>query len=147
MLSVADQLGRIEAQLIGTGGVPVGEAIIRSEPGELQGELRLILQYPSGHRLYVMLAVDVTYGYPQWTTYRFHFQDEAARCVFRYDSSPHHPTLGTFPDQQARWRAGDSDGTPSTEPSGDRPRGAPTRAGVTGRTDRAHSDNIESQAS
>ncbi|MFQ4139962.1 toxin TumE [Nodosilinea sp. PGN35] len=29
--------------------------------------------------------------------YRYHFQDENNRVIFRYDSTPHFPALPTFP--------------------------------------------------
>jgi len=30
-------------------------------------------------------------------TYKFHYQDEDGNLIFRYDNSPHHPHLSTFP--------------------------------------------------
>jgi hypothetical protein len=97
LLSATEQLRRIEDQLIGTGGALIEEPLGSISPGDRDGFLRLGLRYPSGHRFHVYLRLDVTPGYPLWTSYRFHLQDADGRCVFRYDCSPHYPDLATFP--------------------------------------------------
>ena len=73
MLSAEEQLLRVEAALLGSGGVPVAESTILFVPGDLAGFLDVDLVYPSGHKLSVLLAIDVSYGYPLWTNYSFHF--------------------------------------------------------------------------
>jgi hypothetical protein len=97
VLSAADQLQRIEDRLLQTGGMPRREAEAITFNRDLKGALDLALTYPSGHELHVHVAVDVSYGYPIWTSYRFHLQDRYGRCVFRYDSAPHYPRMRTFP--------------------------------------------------
>jgi Family of unknown function (DUF6516) len=97
VLSAADQLLRIEGHLLQTGGnfrdPPVGD----TDAYDQAGWLRLVLDYDSGHRLYVNVALEVWLGYPFWPHYSFHLQDALGECVFRYDNSPHHPELPTFP--------------------------------------------------
>lgn len=100
MLSAEDQLRRIEAQLLGTGGVPRDEDTIQIDSADLTGSLDIDLVYTSGHLLSVFVAIDVTYGYPLWTTYGFHLQDRNAQSVFRYDNAPHFPDMHTFPDHK-----------------------------------------------
>jgi hypothetical protein len=97
VLSAADQLLRIEEHLLRTGGIPHGASIAQTDAYDQVGRLRLVLDYPSGHRLCVDLALEVWLGYPLWAHYSFHLQDAQGQCVFRYDNSPHHPELPTFP--------------------------------------------------
>ena len=97
MLSAEEQLEHIEHRLLQTGGSPLGDALCELDERDLEGRLRLLLEYPSGHHLHVSLGLTVAYGYPLWTDYRFHLQDRHRRCVFRYDNSPHYPRMPTFP--------------------------------------------------
>ena len=100
MLSAEDQLRHIEAHLLTTGGVPAQQGLLLIRPGDLVGSLDVDLVFPSGHRLAIFVAIDVSYGYPLWTKYEPHLMDAAGRCVVRYDNAPHHPELDTFPDHK-----------------------------------------------
>jgi uncharacterized protein DUF6516 len=35
-----------------------------------------------------------------WLSYRYHWQDADAHLIFRYDDTPHHPEVDTFPHHQ-----------------------------------------------
>ena len=100
MLSAADILRDIEARLLQTGGVPIGPSVADVDQRDETGQLRVTLEYSSGHRLQVDVTVDVSPGYPVWTHYRMHLQDGATQCVFRYDNAPHHPHVLTHPDHK-----------------------------------------------
>lgn len=100
MLSAADQLQQIDDGLLGTGSAPMNEGVIRVLPDDVEGSLRLDLLYASGHSLRVQVAIDTRHGYPNWTRYSFHFQDEHGQCVFRYDNFPYHHDVETFPDHK-----------------------------------------------
>ena len=97
MLSADAQLRHAETQLLGTGGAPRSDALITIDPYDVTGILDLDLDYPTGHRLSVLLAIDVSFGYPLCIQYSFHLQDARGRLVFRYDNAPHHRELPTFP--------------------------------------------------
>ena len=80
--------------------MPTHEGVLLVQPGDLVSSLDLDLEFPSGHRLSVFLAVDVSYGYPLWAKYELHLMDDAHRCIVRYDNAPHHPELDTCPDHK-----------------------------------------------
>ncbi|MDZ7961177.1 MAG: DUF6516 family protein [Aulosira sp. DedQUE10] len=42
-------------------------------------------------------AIVVTDSKLEFLDYRYHFQDEQNRLIFRYDSTPHFPNLPNFP--------------------------------------------------
>lgn len=88
----------MEVLLLTTGGVPVREALLLIQPGDLVGSLDVDLDFATGHRLSVFLAVDVSYGYPHWAKYELHLMGPEDRCIVRYDNAPHHPELATFPE-------------------------------------------------
>jgi hypothetical protein len=90
----------VEAQLLTTGGRLVQEGVLLVQPGDLIGSLDVELAFPTGHRLSVFLAIDVSYGYPLWTKYELHLMDATDRCAVRYDNAPHHPELATFPEHK-----------------------------------------------
>jgi len=100
VLSVLQQLEVIEVRLIGAGGVVTDGPFIEidDERGlDISGTLNMMIEYPSRHRLHVLVTLDVSYGYPGWGIYSFQFLDSLHRNVFRYDNSPHRPALPTFP--------------------------------------------------
>ena len=35
-----------------------------------------------------------------WLSYRYHWQDADAHLILRYDDTPHHPEVSTFPHHQ-----------------------------------------------
>jgi hypothetical protein len=100
VLSAEHHLRHIEARLLASGGVPIRGGSLLIYPGDLFGSLDVDLEFLSGHRLSVFLAIDVSYGYPLWATYALHLMDDAGHCVVRYDNAPHHPELATFPDHK-----------------------------------------------
>jgi uncharacterized protein DUF6516 len=64
--------------------------------GASDGVLGLEIEY-QGIQLSAELDADVSLGYPVWISYRFHVQRSDGTCLFRYDYSPHHRELSTFP--------------------------------------------------
>ena len=97
MLSAADQIEHIAVTLINSGGILLEGSNTTVADDDLSAYAEIRLWYPSGHRLYVMLTIDVTYGYPGWALYAYQFQDRDGRTIFRYDNWPHHRELETFP--------------------------------------------------
>ena len=56
------------------------------------------LRFTDGSRLIIEehLNDDLSHS-DQRSKYKFHFQDATGEMIFRYDNSPHHPKLTTFP--------------------------------------------------
>jgi hypothetical protein len=103
VLSALAILESIEAQLIGTGGAVVRRPVIEVDDFsgyDVSGRLALSLEYPFGHRFHAAVVVDVSYGYPLWSSYSFQFSDRHGKTVLRYDNASHHPELATFPDHK-----------------------------------------------
>ena len=59
--------------------------------------LRLRLRWPTGYILEVSEAVIVTDNCLGFLDYRYHCQDQQNLLIFRYDSTPHFPSLSSFP--------------------------------------------------
>jgi hypothetical protein len=59
--------------------------------------LRIRLRADNGHLLEIHEAVVIDEGELVHLDYRYHSQDEQARLLFRYDSTPHFPNLPSFP--------------------------------------------------
>ena len=80
--------------------MPVSEGLILTTPDDLDRTLDVDFSYRSDHTLSVFVALTVVYGFPLWTKYGIHLRDGGNRTVFRYDNTPHHPDLETFPDHK-----------------------------------------------
>ena len=59
--------------------------------------LRIRVRFRKGHMLELNEAVIGEAGRPRRLGYRYHFQDEQNKLVFRYDNTPHFPGLENFP--------------------------------------------------
>jgi hypothetical protein len=59
--------------------------------------LRIKLRFKRTHLLEINEAIIVTDLRLEFLDYRYHFQDEQNRLIFRYDSTPHFPALPNFP--------------------------------------------------
>jgi hypothetical protein len=70
---------------------------IEHGPERRTATLEAKLRFHDGSCVEVTLTVDTSADHPLWLNYRFHFQDASGRCLFRYDNTPHHPGLPSFP--------------------------------------------------
>ena len=59
--------------------------------------LRIRVRFRKGHMLELNEAVIGEAGRPRRLGYRYHFQDEQNKLVFRFDNTPHFPGLENFP--------------------------------------------------
>ncbi len=59
--------------------------------------LRIRIRFANGYLLEMNEAVIVENGQVSHLGYRYHFQDQDNRLVFRYDDAPHFPNLPSFP--------------------------------------------------
>jgi Family of unknown function (DUF6516) len=62
-----------------------------------RANLRIRLRFNQTHLLEINEAIVVADDQLEFLDYRYHFQDEQNRLIFRYDSTPHFPNLPTFP--------------------------------------------------
>lgn len=59
--------------------------------------LRIRLRFSQTHLLEINEAIIVVDNQLDYLDYRYHFQDENNCLIFRYDSTPHFPSLPNFP--------------------------------------------------
>ena len=59
--------------------------------------LRIRLRFENGILLEINEAIQVESETLVWVDYRYHLQDAQNRLIFRYDNTPHFPSLPTFP--------------------------------------------------
>lgn len=59
--------------------------------------VRLRVRFENGKLLEINEAVIIEAGQIRHLGYRYHFQDQANRIIFRYDDTPHFPGLFSFP--------------------------------------------------
>lgn len=97
MLSADALLRHVESRILEAGGGSRDGGLILVDPQDVTGVLKLDVEYPTGHRLAVFLAIEVSFGYPIWTQYSLQLQDDRDRTLFRYDNAPHHRALSSFP--------------------------------------------------
>ena len=69
------------------------EEILTPRRANLQARLR----FQNGNLLEISEAVVVEADLLVFLDYRYHYQDEQNRLIFRYDSTPHFPGLPGFP--------------------------------------------------
>ncbi|MBO3459508.1 DUF6516 family protein [Aetokthonos hydrillicola Thurmond2011] len=62
-----------------------------------RANLRIRLRFHQKYLLEINEAIVITDNQLEFLDYRYHFQDERNRLIFRYDSTPHFPNLSTFP--------------------------------------------------
>lgn len=62
-----------------------------------RGNLRVRLRLADDSLIEISEALVVHEGELTWLGYRYHWQDVAARLIFRYDDAPHYPEIDTFP--------------------------------------------------
>jgi len=62
--------------------------------------LKIRVRFPRGYMLEWNEAVIGDEGHVAHLAYRYHFQDEKNKLIFRYDNTPHFPGLKTFPNHK-----------------------------------------------
>ena len=62
-----------------------------------RANLRIRLRFESGCLLEINEAVIVESGLLKTLGYRYHFQNADSELMFRYDNTPHFPSLPSFP--------------------------------------------------
>lgn len=65
-----------------------------------RANLRIRLRFEKGQLLEINEAVVVVENRLVPLDYRYHFQDQQNRLIFRYDSTPHFPALSSFPHHE-----------------------------------------------
>jgi hypothetical protein len=77
----------------------VEEPVVNGYADEL-GMLTFGLKFLDDSIFYFTATVDYSAGYPAHTNYSLHYQDKQGHCIFRYDNTPHYPSLAPFPQHK-----------------------------------------------
>lgn len=65
-----------------------------------RANLRVRIRFATGHLLELNEAITTAEGDLQHLSYRYHLQDRHNSLVFRYDNTPHFPSLDNFPNHK-----------------------------------------------
>ena len=94
-MTIDDYFRQIEAA-IATSPIVHTSSVTYDKRSDYVGFLRGALFFLDGSRLYIREFVNVEYGIDRYM-YSFHYQRPDGTLIFRYDNTPHHPQLQTFP--------------------------------------------------
>jgi len=67
---------------------------------EVRGNLRIRLRFQDNSLLEISEAIYINKGNFIWLSYRYHYQNPDGSVIFRYDDTPHHPDVETFPEHK-----------------------------------------------
>jgi len=67
---------------------------------EERGNLRIRLRYFDNSLIEISEAIHIIKGNFKWLSYRYHYQNPDGSIIFRYDDTPHHPEVNTYPDHK-----------------------------------------------
>jgi len=96
---LAEYLEQIDKALSGFTSVYV-ESYRREVLTSRRLNIQVRLRFPQGELFEFNEAVIFKAGKLQHLNYRYHLQDKKRHCVFRYDNTPHHPEVETFPEHK-----------------------------------------------
>lgn len=65
-----------------------------------RGNLRIRLRFFDNSLLEISEAIYIKEGMLTWLSYRYHYQTAKGSIIFRYDNTPHHHELKTYPDHK-----------------------------------------------
>jgi hypothetical protein len=72
------------------------EHVLSSE----RGNLRIRARFFNNSLLEISEAIHGKQGTFIWLSYRYHYQNPDGSIIFRYDNTPHHPDVDTYPDHK-----------------------------------------------
>lgn len=94
-MTIDDYFYQIEAAIAASAIVHIS-AVTYEKRSAYVGFLRGSLYFLDGSRLHIREFVNVEHGIDRYM-YTFHYQKADNTPVFRYDNTPHHPHVETFP--------------------------------------------------
>ncbi len=99
MKSIREYFERIQTLIIELSRVEIEryeEQVFSHE----RGNLRIRLRFFDNSLLEISEAVLIKEGVFVWLSYRYHYQKADGSTIFRYDNTPHHRGLSTYPDHK-----------------------------------------------
>ena len=94
-MSIRRYFDELKLRLVIDSGVESFE-VISERIEEKEGYLRVVIKLPSDSVMHCFEYV-LSDGSIGISKYSFHWQDAAGNLIYRWDNSPHHPELDSFP--------------------------------------------------
>jgi hypothetical protein len=95
---IEDYFRQVAALIAGT-SIVHSSSITYDKRSSYIGLIRGDIYFFDGSRLHIREFVNVQQGVDRYT-YAYHYQRSDGSVIFRYDNTPHFPSLATFPDHK-----------------------------------------------
>lgn len=99
MKSIKEYFERIQTLIIELSRVEV-ERYEEQVFSQERGNLRIRIRFFDNSLLEISDAVLIKEEVFIWLSYRYHYQKAKGSIIFRYDNTPHHHELKTYPDHK-----------------------------------------------
>ncbi len=99
MTNIVDYFRKLQRLIGNLSGVEI-EKYEEQILTERRNNLRIRLRFSDNSLLEVSESIQIISNAPQWTSYRYHYQDSIGNPIFRCDNAPHHPEIKTHPDHK-----------------------------------------------
>ncbi len=99
MNDVIQYFERIQSLIRGLSRVVV-ERYEEQVLSKYRGNLRMRLRFLDNSLLEISEAIQIIEGNFKWLSYRYHYQRPNGSIIFRYDNTPHHPDVYTYPEHK-----------------------------------------------
>lgn len=99
MISIVEYFERVQILIKELSTVEI-ERYEEQVLSEERGNLSIRLRYFDNSLLEISEAIHIIKGTFTWLSYRYHYQNPDGSIIFRYDNTPHHPDVDTYPDHK-----------------------------------------------
>ncbi len=99
MKDIIQYFEKIQSLAMGLSNVEV-ERYEEQVLSEERGNLRFRLRFIDNSLLEISEAIHVVKRKFTWLSYRYHYQKPNGSIIFRYDNTPHHPDIDTYPEHK-----------------------------------------------
>ena len=99
MRSIVEYFGRVQILIMVLCDVEV-ERYEEQVLSKNRGNLRIRLRFSDNSLLEISEAIHISEGIFTWLSYRYHYQRPDGSIIFRYDNTPHHHDVNTYPEHK-----------------------------------------------
>ena len=99
MRSIVEYFGRVQILIKELSRVEI-ERYEEQVLSEERGNLRIRLRFNDNSLLEISEAIHISEGIFTWLSYRYHYQRPDGSIIFRYDNTPHHHDVNTYPEHK-----------------------------------------------
>ena len=99
MSNIVDYFEKVQILIKGLSRVEI-ERYEEHVLSEDRGNLRIRLRFFDNSLLEISEAIYIMEATFTWLSYRYHYQNPDGSIIFRYDNTPHHPDVSTYPNHK-----------------------------------------------